>query len=60
MPDSFFDTEHTPSSTYEVIEIGGNILLVPPPLDRERIALIKRLTKESIEDHRKTLEGLAR
>ena len=51
MPDAFQEAEE--GKLYEVIEIGGDILLVPSPLDRERLA------RKSIEEHRKTLEGLA-
>jgi hypothetical protein len=58
MPDAFREVETYP--LYEVIEIGGDVLLVSPPLDRERLAQIERLARRSIEEHRKTLEGLAR
>ena len=58
MPDASRD--QMPEPTYEVVEIGGDILLVPPPLDRERLAAVERLAQRSIDEHRKTLEGLAR
>ena len=58
MPDSFQGTEE--GKIYEAIEIGGDILLVPSPFDKERLARIEQLTRRSINDHRKTLEGLAR
>ena len=58
MPDAFREVETDPF--YEAVEIGGDILLVSPPLDRERLAQIERLARRSIEEHRKTLEGLAR
>jgi len=58
MPDAFREVEE--GSVYEVVEIGGDFLLVPPPLNRERLARIERLVNRSIEEHRKTLEGLAR
>ncbi|KXK29087.1 MAG: hypothetical protein UZ01_02397, partial [Candidatus Brocadia sinica] len=39
----------------------GDILLIPPPLDKERLARIEKQTKNnSIEEHRKTLKGLAK
>jgi hypothetical protein len=40
--------------------LSGDILLVPSPPDRERLARIEKLAQRSIEEHRKTLEGLAR
>ena len=55
MPDAFNDET---GGNYEVVEIGGDILLMPPPLDRDRLAQIERLAKLSIEEHRKILEGL--
>ena len=58
MPDAFREAEE--GKLYEVIEIGGDILLVPSPLDRKRLARIEKLAQRSIEEHRKTLEGLAR
>jgi hypothetical protein len=58
MPDSFQEVET--GQLYEAVEIGGDILLISPPLDRERLTRIERLTRHSIEEHRKTLEGLAR
>jgi hypothetical protein len=58
MPDSFKEAEE--GKLYEAIEIGGDILLLPSPFDRERLAQIEKLARKSIEQHRKTLEGLAR
>ena len=58
MPDAFAEGEQ--DATFEAIEIGGDILLIPNPLDRERLARLQRLANRSIEDHRKSLEGLAR
>ena len=58
MPDAF--EELSADQHFEVIEVSGDILLVPSPLDRERLAHIEALTKRSIEEHRRTLEGLAR
>jgi len=45
---------------YEVVEIGGDILLIPSPIKRERLVRIERLARDSIRDHRKALEELAR
>ena len=58
MPDAFQEAEE--GKLYEAIEIGGDILLVPSPLDRKRLSHIEKLAQHSIEEHRKTLEGLAR
>ncbi len=58
MPDTFIGMEE--GKNYEVVEIGGDILLIPPPLNRERLARIEQLAKLSIHEHHKTLEGLAR
>ena len=58
MPDAFREVEE--GRTYEAIEIGGDILLAPAPLDRERLAKIEKLAGRSIEEHRKSLQGLAR
>jgi len=58
MPDAFQGVEE--GQTYEAIEIGGDILLAPVPLDRARLARIEGLANRSIEEHRKSLEGLAR
>jgi hypothetical protein len=40
--------------------VGGDILLLATPLDRERLKKIEELTGSSIRDHRETLEGLAK
>ena len=45
---------------YEVMEMGGDILLIPSALQHERLKLIKRLTKITLEEHRESLEGLAK
>jgi len=58
MPDAF--GEGVEGQMYEVIEVGGDILLTTTPLDRRRLERIEQLTKSSIEDHRKTLDGLGR
>lgn len=58
MPDAFAEVPE--GQAYEAVEIGGDILLIVPPLDRKRLAQVERLTTRSIEDHRKSLDGLAR
>ena len=58
MPDAFRDVPD--GQTYEALEIGGDILLAQPPLDRLRLADVERLANRSIKEHRKSLEGLAR
>jgi hypothetical protein len=58
MPDIFHTIEL--QQNYEVVEASGDLLLLPSPLDRSRLSKIERLTKQSIKDHRQTLEGLAR
>ena len=58
MPDAFKEAEE--GKLYEVIEIGCDIILVPSPLDLERLTHIEKLTHSSIEEHRKSLEGLSR
>ena len=58
LPDAF--QQAAPTGEYEAIEVGGDILLLSAPLDRERLRRIERLASRSIEEHRRTLEGLAR
>jgi hypothetical protein len=58
MPGEFQTIE--PGQSYEVIEIGGDVLLLPSPLNQKRMARVKKLTKLSIKEHHKTLDGLAR
>ena len=59
-----FVNVHDPSEvTWRVtnnIDPSRDILLIPPPLNRERLARIEQLAKLSIHEHHKTLEGLAR
>ena len=43
---------------YDALEINGRVLLIPSPLDREKMSLVERLADRSIKRHRKTLEGL--
>lgn len=58
IPDTF--QEVATFHTYEAIQMGGDIPLLSAPLDRERIKQIEKLANQSIEEHRKTLEGLAK
>ncbi len=58
LPDSFQEIREP--RRYEAILVGGDVLLLSAPLDRERLKQIEELTDRSIEDHRKTLEGLAK
>lgn len=58
MPDTF--QEVATFHTYEAIQVGGDILLLSAPLDQERIKQIEKLANQSIDEHRKTLEGLAK
>ena len=57
MPDGFGEIEE--GRTFEAVEIGGDILLAPAPLDRERLSKLAQLAGRSIEEHRKSLQGLA-
>ena len=58
MPDAF--EEVAEGRDCEAILVGGDILLIPAPLDRERLKRIEDLANRSINEHRSTLEGLAR
>ncbi len=58
MPEGFQEVEE--GRIYEALEIGGDILLISSPCDRERLTRIESLTKQSIEEHRRSLENLAR
>jgi hypothetical protein len=58
MPDAF--QEVMTLRTYDAIQVGGDILLLPAPLDRERLKKIEELAKRSIEEHRSTLDALAK
>jgi hypothetical protein len=58
MPDTFQEVED--GRVFEAIEIGGDILLLAAPLEKERWGRIEELAKGSIEKHRATLEALAR
>jgi len=58
MPDTFTSVPN--GQTYEAIDVGGDILLIVPPGDRERLLRIERLANRSIDEHRSSLEGLAK
>ena len=58
MPDAFQEVED--GRTFEAIEVGGDIILVPGALEKERWTQIEELTQESIKRHRATLEALNR
>lgn len=58
MPDGFTSTKRP--GTYEAIDVGGDILLIVSPLDRKRLEQIETLANRSIDEHRKSLEGLAK
>ncbi len=45
---------------YDAVELGGDILLMPSMLDKNRMAEISRLARQSIGEHRKALEDLAK
>ena len=53
-------SEDDDQKTFEAVEIEGVIVLIPAPVDRNRLAQIETLTSQSVHDHRTTLEGLAR
>ncbi|HEX7344398.1 MAG TPA: hypothetical protein VF398_09040 [bacterium] len=57
LPDSFPMED---GRQYDVVELGGDILLIPSMLDKNRMAEISRLARQSIGEHRKTLEDLAK
>jgi hypothetical protein len=58
MPDAF--REVAGQADYEAVQVGDAILLLAAPLDQERLKRIEALTQTSIDEHRKSLEGLAR
>lgn len=58
MPDAFLEVEEP--QTYEAVQVGDTILLLSALLDKERLKRIGELADLSIEDHRKSLGGLAR
>ncbi len=57
VPDAISEVED--STAYGVVEIGSDILLMPPQMNKERLAQNEMLAKRSIGEHRETLEGLA-
>ncbi len=48
------------AETYEVVESDGGIVLVSTPFEPVDAAEVERLAKETIEEHRRTLQALAR
>jgi hypothetical protein len=58
MADTFLEVKDGRIS--EAIEMGGDIILLAGAPEKERWAQIEKLTKESIERHRATLENLSR
>jgi hypothetical protein len=58
MPDAF--AEAAEGQAYEALDVGGDILLIPSPLDKDRLDRIRGLAKESIREHRNVLEKLAK
>jgi hypothetical protein len=45
---------------FEAFEIESIIVLIPASVNHKRLAQIETLADQSIQDHRITLEGLAR
>jgi hypothetical protein len=58
LPDTFREADVR--RTYEAIQVGGDIILLTVPLDQERLKNIEKLATISIDEHRSTLERLAR
>lgn len=58
MPDTF--SEVAQAQDCEAVQVADDILLLPAPLHRERLRQIEDLANRSINEHRSTLEGLAR
>lgn len=58
LPGSFHSAQR--STTYEAVDLGGDILLIASPLDRERLAQIEKIIADSIHANRKALEDLAK
>ena len=58
MPDTFQEMEE--GRVFEVIEIGGDILLLSNPWEKDHLTRVEQLAKESITQHRQTLKDLAR
>ena len=58
MPDAFHEVAQ--EQEFDAIQVGGETFLVRAPLDRERLKRLEDLANLSIEEHRSTLEGLAR
>lgn len=53
-------SEEDDQAAFEAFEIESLIVLVPEPVDRTQLSRIEKLTEQAIQDHRTTLEGLAR
>lgn len=47
------------TESYEVLEFEGKLVLIPLPFDSADTEEVQRLARETIEQHRKTLEALA-
>jgi hypothetical protein len=47
-------------TAFEAFEIESIIVLIPASVNHKRLAQIETLADQSIQDHRITLEGLAR
>jgi hypothetical protein len=58
VPDTF--REAAGEQDFEAVEVGGDILLLSAPLDRERLKAVEALAERSVAEHRRSLEGLAR
>ncbi len=58
MPDQF--TQGDSHESYEAIVVGDDILLIANPLDRKRLERVDRIAQASINDHKTTLDGLAK
>ncbi len=58
MPDTF--EEVADGRECEAIHVEDAIFLLPGPLDREPLNRIEDLANRSINEHRSTVEGLAR
>jgi hypothetical protein len=57
-PSAFSDVKN--GQVFEAVEIDGDVLLVKAPLDKQSIERTERLARKVIDDHRKSMEGLAR
>lgn len=55
MPPEFSGVE-----TYQVFEFEGRIILIPMHFEPAAAEEVERLARETVEEHRKTLEALTR